>query len=46
MGFSDEKFVALFQVSEMLAGRHSRNLILGKDCCRIASLTAYLLPNG
>ena len=39
MGLSDKKYVSLFQVSKRSAGRHSRNLILATDCCRIVTLT-------
>ena len=39
MGLSDN-YVALFQVREMSAGRHSRNLILAIYCYGIGMLTA------
>ena len=42
MGLSDEKYAPLNHVSEMSEGGHSRNLILGIDCCKIATLTMYL----
>ena len=40
----DRKYVALLQESEMSAGSHFMNLILGLDCCRIAALTVCLWP--
>ena len=39
MGLNDKNYVALFQVSEMSAGRHSRSLILVINCYRIVMLT-------
>ena len=46
MEVRDRKCVALLQGSEMSAGWHFRNVILGLDCCRIAILTICLWPNG
>ena len=38
MELSDKKYVALFRVSKMSAGRHYRNLILATDSSRIVTL--------
>ena len=46
MEFRDKKCVALLQGSDMSAGWHSRNKILGIYCCRIEALNAHLWPNG
>ena len=39
-GIEWKKYVALFQVSKISAGWHSRNLILAIDCSRIVTLNA------
>ena len=41
MEFRDKKYVALRQVSDMSAGQHSRNLILGIDCYSIVNCITY-----
>ena len=38
----DKKFVTLLQGSEMSAGWHSRNLISGRNCSRIAAHTVWV----
>ena len=39
MELSDKKYVTLFQVSKMSAGRHYRNLILATDSSRTRIVT-------
>ena len=39
-GIEWKKYVALFQVSKISAGWHSRNLMLAIDCSRIVTLNA------
>ena len=46
MEFRDKKYVALLQGREMLVGWHSRNIILGIYCFRIAALAPYMWQMG
>ena len=46
MEVRDRKYVAMVQGSLMSAGWQFRNLILGLDCCRVATLTVCFWPNG
>ena len=46
MEFRDKNHGALRQGSDMLAGWHFRNLILGIDCYRTVTRIVYLWPKG
>ena len=40
--FRGKKYVPLLQESEMSAGRHSRNLLLGIDCYSITTVNPFV----
>ena len=46
MEIRDTKYVTLLQESEISEGWHSKNSILGVNCCRITTLTKYPWPSG